>query len=199
VRVTKITTARPTVEAAEPKSPRGIRGRVKLCEELGEEGRIFSSEGDDAETAHIFGFAHIVPSNLKVASRASFFPSPEEGSTALVNSLKDADRKKPGAQGMSKHCREDRINKKKTTTNGERAAGPPREFQIAFRDDRGKVREAQFIGGERKTQIRLGERRNGAAESGSHGTPKGQSPRDAQFLVAALFQLLIYATCKPHQ
>jgi hypothetical protein len=116
----------------------------------------------------MFGDADIVPGYLALATMTRFFASPEEGAPSLINGLNNTSWEEPSTHGVREHRGEDGVDEDQAAAYGKATTSPPREAHVAFGHDGCEVAKAQFIGGERKSQVCLGEGGYRATEGGSH-------------------------------
>jgi hypothetical protein len=83
---------------------------MKFREKLGKKSRVLTWDRKHPKAAQMLRGADIRPSNLALATRASFLPSPEEGPSTLVKGFDDPHRKKANAHSMGEKRRKDRVN-----------------------------------------------------------------------------------------
>jgi hypothetical protein len=88
--------------------------------------------GKDTKATQIFRRANLSPCNFAVTARASFLPSPKEGTAPFINGFNNPRREKPRTHGMGDHGRENRVDQKKRSANGKGATTPTGEAHITL-------------------------------------------------------------------
>jgi hypothetical protein len=144
MRVTKVPGVIPAILSTEPGSPGGSGVRVEFREELRQEGRVLSPDGEDAQTTKFLWGADIPPGDFAVSTMTSFLSGPEEGPSPFVDGLNNPGREKGSSHGMGEHGREDRIYQNESSPNGEASTAPPRKAHATFVNNVGEISRAEL-------------------------------------------------------
>jgi hypothetical protein len=145
MRVTEVPGVVPAILSTKPGGPGGSGVRVEFREELRQEGRVLSPDGEDAQTTKFLWGADIPPGDFAVSAMTSFLASPEEGPTSFVDGLNNPGREKASNHGMGEHGREDRVYQNQTSPNGEAPAAPTRKAHVTFVNNGGEISRAEFV------------------------------------------------------